>query len=102
MTDAQLYAVWGWSLVVAAVVVVLAAALLIAILIVARRILAHGGQALAAAEAIAEDTRIIWKLDDTNRLVEEVLDAATSIEERGGHIAGALQGDRATSGGGSA
>ncbi|WP_119066970.1 hypothetical protein [Rubrobacter indicoceani] len=100
MTDAQLYAVWGWSLVVAAVVVVLAAALLIAILIVTRRILAHARQALAAAEAIAEDTRIIWKLDDTNRLAEEVLDAAKSIEERGGHIAGTLQGDRAASGGG--
>jgi len=77
VTDAQLYAVWGWSLVVAAVVVL-----------------------LAAAEAIAEDTKIIWKLDDTNRLAEEVLEAATHIEERGGHIAGALQGDRAASGGG--
>ena len=100
MTDAQLYAVWGWSLAVAAVVVVLAAVLLIAILLVARRILAHGGQALEAAEAIAEDTRIIWKLDDTNRLAGEVLEAATHIEERGGHIAGALRGDRAASGGG--
>ncbi len=100
MTDAQLYAVWGWSLVVAAVVVVLAAILLIAILLVARRILAHGGQALEAAEAIAEDTEIIWKLDDTNRLAEEVLEAAESIEERGGRIAGTLQGDRAASGGG--
>ncbi len=102
MTDAELYTVWGWSLVAAAVVVLLAAILLIAILIVARRILAHGGQALAAAEAIAEDTNIIWKLDDTNRLAEEILEAAESIEGRGGHIAGTLQGDRAASGGGSA
>jgi hypothetical protein len=100
VTDAQLYTVWGWSLVVAAVVVLLAAILLIAILLVARRILAHGGQALAAAEAIAEDTKIIWKLDDTNRLAGEVLEAAESIEERGGRIAGTLQGDRAASGGG--
>ncbi|MBA2712142.1 MAG: hypothetical protein H0U55_01115, partial [Rubrobacteraceae bacterium] len=72
---------------------------LIAILLVARRILAHAGQALEAAEAISEDTKIIWKLDDTNRLAGEILDAATSIEERGGHIAGTLQGDRAASGG---
>ncbi len=100
MTDPELYVIWGWSLVVAAVVVLLAAALLIAILLVARRILAHAGQALEAAEAIAEDTKIIWALDDTNRLAEEVLEAATHIEERGGHIAGALQGDRAASGGG--
>ena len=100
MTDSQLYTVWGWSLAAAAVVVVLAAVLLIAILLVARRILAHGGQALAAAEAIAEDTKIIWKLDDTNMLAEEVLEAAGSIEGRGGSIAAALQGDRAASGGG--
>lgn len=100
MTDAQLYTVWGWSLVVAAVVVVLAAILLIAILLVARRILAHGGQALEAAEAIAEDTKVIWELDETNRLAEEVLEAATHIEEHGGHVAGVLQGDRAASGGG--
>lgn len=102
MTDAQLYAVWGWSLVVAAVVVLLAALLLIAILLVARRILSHARQALAAAEAIAEDTKVIWELDDTDRIAGEVLEAATSIEERGGRIAAALQGDRAASGGGSA
>ncbi len=100
MPDAELFTVWYWSLAVAAVVVLLAAALLIAILLVARRILAHAGQALEAAEAIAEDTKIIWKLDDTNRLAEEVLEAATNIEERGGRIAGTLQGDRAASGGG--
>ncbi len=102
MTDAQLYAIWGWSLVVAAVVVVLAAILLIAIILVARRILAHARQALAAAESIAEDTKVIWELDETNRVAEEVLEAAESIEERGGWISGALQGDRAASGGGSA
>ena len=100
MTDSQLYEIWGWSLVVAAVVVILAAVLLIAILIVARRILTHARQALSAAESIAEDTKIIWALDDTNRLAEEVLEAAESIEEHGGHVAGALQGDRAANGGG--
>lgn len=102
MTDSQLYAIWGWGLVVAAVVVVLAAILLIAILLVARRILNHARQALAAAEFIAEDTKIIWELDKTNRVAEEVLEAAKSIEERGGRIAGTLQGDRAASGGGTA
>jgi sensor histidine kinase regulating citrate/malate metabolism len=88
--------------VVAAVVVVLAAVLLIAILLVARRILSHARQALAAAEAIAEDTNVIWKLDDTNRVAGEVLEAAESIEERGGRVAGTLQSDRAASGGGTA
>jgi sensor histidine kinase regulating citrate/malate metabolism len=102
VTDSQLFVVWGWSLVAAAVVVVLAAVLLIAILLVARRILAHARQALAAAEAIAEDTNVIWKLDDTNRVAGEILEASESIEERGGRVAGTLQGDRAASGGGTA
>jgi sensor histidine kinase regulating citrate/malate metabolism len=100
VTDSQLYAIWGWSLVAAAVVVVLAAILLIAILLVARRILTHARQALEAAESIAEDTKIIWALEETNRTAEEILMAAESIEERGGRIAGTLQGDRAASGGG--
>jgi len=100
VTDSQLYAIWGWSLLVTAIVVVLAAILLIAILLVARRILAHGGQALEAAEAIAEDTKVIWDLDETNRTAEEILEAAESIEERGGRIAGSLHGERAASGGG--
>lgn len=102
MTDSQLYTVWGWSLVIAAVVVILAAILLIAIILVARRILTHARQALAAAESIAEDTKVIWELDETNQVAGEILEAAESIEERGGRIAGTLQGDRAASGGGTA
>jgi len=91
MPDAELYAIWYWSLAVAAVVVLLAAALLVAILLVARRILAHARQALEAAEGIAEDTKAIWELEETNRTAEEILEAAGSIEERGGRIAEALQ-----------
>jgi len=101
MPDAELYAIWYWSLAVTAVVVLLAAALLMSILLVARRILGHGRQALEAAEAIAEDTRAIWGLEETNRTAEEILEAAESIEERGGRIAEALQhGGQAPTGGG--
>ncbi len=100
MPDAELFAIWYWSLAVAAVVVLLAAALLMAILLVARRILAHARQALEAAEAIAEDTKAIWGLEETNRTAEEILATAESIEERGGRIAGTLNGERAPSGGG--
>lgn len=100
MTDAQLYAIWGWSLGVAAVVVLLAAALLIAILLVARSILSHAGQALEAVEEIEASTRIIWELDETNRLATEILETTESIEGRGARISGALHGERATSGGG--
>lgn len=100
MPDAELYTIWYWSLAVAAVVVLIAAALLIAILLVARRILAHARQALEAAEAIAEDTKVIWELDETNRTAEEILISAESIEERGERIAGALHGERAPTRGG--
>jgi hypothetical protein len=100
MTDAQLYAIWGWSLGAAAVVVLLAAALLIAILLVARSILAHAGQALDALHEIDESTRVIWDLEETNRIAGEILETAESIEERGAGISGALQGEHASSGGG--
>lgn len=100
MPDAELFTIWYWSLAVAAVVVLLAAVLLIAILLVARSILSHARQALEAAEHIAEDTKIIWELDETNRLAGEILATTESIEERGGRIAGALHGERAPSGGG--
>lgn len=91
MADAQLYEVWGWSLVVATVVVLLAAALLIAIVLVARRILGHAREAHEAVERIADDTQAIWGLGETNRLAGEVLETAQNIEERGGHIAGVLR-----------
>jgi flagellar biosynthesis/type III secretory pathway M-ring protein FliF/YscJ len=100
MPDAELYIIWYWSLAVAGVVVLLAAALLIAILLVARRILRNARQALEAAEAIAEETQVIWALEETNRTAEEILASAQSIEERGGRIAGTLHGERTTSGGG--
>ncbi len=100
MQDAELFAIWYWSLAVAAVVVLLAAALLLAILLVARRILGHAGQALEAAQAIAEDTGAIWGLEETNRTAEEILATAESIEERGARISGALHGERAPNGGG--
>ncbi len=100
MPDAELYTIWYWSLAVAGVVVLIAAALLIAILLVARRILNHARQALEAAEAIAEETQVVWELEETNRTAEEILEAAKSIEERGGHIAATLHGERAPSGGG--
>ena len=100
MPDAELYTIWYWSLAVAAVVVLIAAALLITILLVARRILNHARQALEAAEAIAEDTKIIWELEETNTTAEEILATVESIEERGGHIAATLRGERAPSQGG--
>jgi hypothetical protein len=87
---AGLYTIWAIWLVVAVVVILIAAALLIAILLVARSLVAHGLQALAAADGIAEDTKIIWALSTTNEVAGEILATAESIEAHGGRIAGAL------------
>ncbi len=87
---AGLYTVWAICLVVAVVVILIAAALLIAILLVARSIAAHGLQALAAADAIAKDTQVIWALSTTNEVAGEILATVESIEAHGGRIAGAL------------
>ena len=86
---AGLYTVWTICLAVAVVVILIAAALLIAILLVARSLVAHGLQALTAADAIAEDTKVIWALADTNVVAGEILATAESIEAHGGRIAGA-------------
>ncbi len=87
---AGIYTVWAICLAIAVVVILIAAALLIAILLVARNLVAHGLQVLAAAEAIAEDTKVIWALADTNVVAGEILATAESIEAHGGRIAGAL------------
>ncbi|MHB8646704.1 MAG: hypothetical protein ACYDAR_13020 [Thermomicrobiales bacterium] len=87
---AGLYTVWAICLVIAVVVILIAAALLIAILLIARSIAAHGLQALAAADAIAKDTQVIWALSTTNEVAGEILATAESIEAHGGRIAGVL------------
>jgi hypothetical protein len=95
---AGLYTVWTICLIVAVVVILIAAALLIAILVVARSLVAHGLHALAAAEAIAEDTKVIWALADTNVVAGEILATVESIEAHGGRIAGALHETQAVPG----
>ncbi|GAC1401799.1 MAG: hypothetical protein NVSMB52_15620 [Chloroflexota bacterium] len=86
MSNSHLYTVFGISLGIATVVVLLAAILLIAILLTARSILKHGAQALQVAESIANDTRVIWALAETNRLADEILATTESIGSRGGRI----------------
>jgi hypothetical protein len=68
MTDAELWAAWRFWMLVAAVVIVVAAALLVTIWLTARSIAAHARRALAAAEAIRDNTRAIWELQTTNEV----------------------------------
>lgn len=90
MSNADLFTTWYWSLGIAAVVVLVAAALLGTVLLVAIDIQQRAQQALFHAERIAADTKAIWNLADTNRVADEILTSARSIETHGGRIAEAL------------
>lgn len=95
MSDAEFTGYWLIGVAVVAIVVVVAAVLLLAILMTARSILGHGAQALAAAEHIAADTKVIWALADTNRVAADILATAESIEQNGGAVAVALRASEA-------
>ena len=92
MSDAELWAAWRMWIVVATVVVLLAAGLLITILLTARRILAEAVRALTAVDVIRKNTQPIWELQTTNDVAERILKTVESIEQKGGALAGALDG----------
>jgi hypothetical protein len=95
MSDAELWAAWGMWIVVATVVVLLAAGLLVTILITARGILAEAVRALNAVEAIRKNTQPIWELQATNNVAEQILHTVEAIEQKGGALATALEGQAA-------
>lgn len=92
MSDAELWAAWRLWVVVAALVVVIAAALLVTIIITARRILAEALRAHAAAEVIRQRTTAIWALETTNHVAARILQTVQDIEQKGGALVSALQG----------
>ena len=92
MTDADLFRLWYVWLAIGGAVVVIAAALLVTIWLTARGIEAEASRALGAVEQIRTSTMPIWKLDETNRVADELLAAARDLEAHGGMIASALGG----------
>jgi hypothetical protein len=92
MSDAELWAEWRLWMVVATVVVLLAAALLIAILLTARRILSEALRALHAVDVIRANTQPIWAVQTTNEVAERILATVESIEQKGGALVRALEG----------
>ena len=72
MTSAELWAAWRLWMVVAVVIILLAAALLITIWLTARSIAAHASRALKAVETIRDNTRVIWALQTTNEVAEQI------------------------------
>lgn len=92
MTDADVYRLWYVWLVIGGAIVVVVAALLITIWITARGIEREALRALRAVERIGAGTRPIWRLDETNRLADELLGAARDLETHGSAIAATLGG----------
>ena len=92
MSDAELWAAWRLWIIVATVVVLIAAGLLIAILVTARRILAEAVRALNAVETIRKNTQPTWELQTTNQVAEQILQTVKAIEQKGGALVQALQG----------
>jgi type II secretory pathway pseudopilin PulG len=84
---------------VATVIIAVAAALLVTIWLTARSIAAHATRALRAAEAIRDNTRVIWQLQTTNDVAEEIRDTVCEIESKATKLIDALQNPAAAAGG---
>ena len=99
MTSADLWGAWRLWMAVAAVVILVAAALLITIWLIARSIAAHAARALKAVEAIRDNTRVIWELQTTNDVAEQIRDTVCEIETKSEKLVEALRGHPAGTGG---
>lgn len=91
MTDADLWAAWRLWLGIGVVVILIAATLLITIWLTARSIVPHALRALAAGEAIRQNTLPIWELQTTNEVAAEMLETVQAIEAKGGLLVAALE-----------
>lgn len=99
MTSADLWAAWRLWMLVATVIIAVAVALLVTIWLTARSIAAHATRALRAAEAIRDNTRVIWQLQTTNDVAEEIRDTVCEIESKATKLIDALQNPAAAAGG---
>jgi hypothetical protein len=90
MTDQQLLTIWFAGLGVFALVILIAAALLITILMLARSIERGASAGLGLVKQIRENTNVIWKLQDTNGVAQQLVGGANAILKDAGQIAQAL------------
>jgi hypothetical protein len=80
---------------VASAIVLVAAGLLITIWLTARSIVTHATRALKAAEQIRDNTRVIWELQTTNDVAEQIRDTVCDIEAKATQLVEALHGQAA-------
>jgi len=90
ITDSTLYTVWAIVLVIAVVIILVVAALLIMIWLGTRSINHYALQSLQAAQQIADNTKPIWDLEETNRVAGLLLQEAQSIARVGTALANAV------------
>ena len=95
MTSADLWAAWRLWMLVASAIVLVAAGLLITIWLTARSIVTHATRALKAAEQIRDNTRVIWELQTTNEVAEQIRDTVCDIEAKATKLVEALHGQTA-------
>jgi hypothetical protein len=98
MTSADLWAAWQLWMLVASAIVLVAAGLLITIWLTARSIVTHATRALKAAEQIRDNTRVIWALQTTNEVAEQIRDTVCDIEAKATTLVEALHGQAAAGG----
>jgi hypothetical protein len=99
MTSAELWAAWRLWMMVATVVILIAASLLITIWLTAQSIRGHATRALKAVEAIRDNTRVIWELQTTNEVAEQIRDTVCDVETKSQKLVDALHGQAAGTGG---
>ncbi len=90
MTDQAILSYWLIGLGIFALVILIAAALLITILMTARSIERGATVALGVVKQIRQNTDVIWKLQDTNSVAQQLLGGANAILKDAGEIATAL------------
>src|SRR4030095_14213976 len=80
---------------VAPAIVLVAAGLLITIWLTARSIVTQATRALKAAEQIRDNTRVIWEMQTTNEVAEQIRDTVCDIEAKATKLVEALHGQAA-------
>lgn len=91
MTDSDLVARWTVGMAVAVAVVLVVAVLLVLIIDQAKGILAAAVRCLDAVRSIRVNVEPIWDLETTNRVAEQLVGGAQSIEGHAKLLADALE-----------
>lgn len=91
MNDSTLYSDWYVALIIAAVVVLIAATLLVLLWLAARRILRLASETLNVVIEAKENTRSIWRLQQTNKVAKLIQQDSEEIKDNSQSLVDILQ-----------